>query len=107
MGEDDSDARDVNKFGLLKLVSGIQRMGRILLREDEVSKQNGRSGNSCGAGGAGGLHGEPVLESLETLEKLASVGGAVEEERAGDGEDASCVLAADGQLDLLHFAAIR
>ena len=68
-------------------------MGRILLREDE---RCGRSGDSCAGGGASGLHGEHVLELLDAPEELASDGGAVEEERAGDGEDASRVLAADG-----------
>ena len=68
-------------------------MGRIPLREDG---RHGSSGDSCGGGGAGGLHGEPVLKFLEVPEELASDGGAVEEERAGDGKDASRVLAADG-----------
>ena len=62
-------------------------MGRIPLREDEVSKRNGRSGDSCGAGGAGGLHGEPVPELLDAPEELASDSGAIKEERAGDGDD--------------------
>ena len=63
---------------------------------NEVPKRSGRNGDSCGGNGAGGLHGECVLELLDTLEEPASDGGAVEEERAGDGEDASCVLAAEG-----------
>ena len=42
-------------------------MGCIPLREDEVPKRNGRSGDSCGGGGAGGLHGEPVLELLDVV----------------------------------------
>ena len=82
-------------------------MGRIPPRENEVLKRNGRSGDSRGGGGAGCLHGGPVLDLLGALEGLPSDGGAVEEERAGDGEDASRVLAADGQLDVRHGAAIR
>ena len=63
---------------------------------NEVPKRSGRNGDSCGGGGAGGLHGESVFELLGALEEPASDGGAVEEERAGDGEDASRVLAAEG-----------
>ena len=66
------------------------------VQPNEVSKRRGRNGDSCGGGGAGGLHGECVLELLDALEEPASDGGAVEEERAGDGEDASRVLAAEG-----------
>ena len=77
------------------------------VQPNEVSKRRGRSGDSCGGGGAGGLHGECVLELLDALEEPASDGGAVEEERAGDGEEASRVLAADGQFDVRHGAAIR
>ena len=65
-------------------------MGRIPLRNIE---RHGRSGDSCGGGGVGGLHGEPVPELLDTSEEPALDGGAVEE-RAGDVEDSSCVLAA-------------
>ena len=72
----------------------------IPLREDEVSKRNGHSCDSCGGGGAGGLHGGPVLELLDAPEELALYGGAVQEEPAGDREDASRVLAADGRLDV-------
>ena len=82
-------------------------MGRIPLREGGVSKLDGHSDGSCGTGGAGVLHGEPVTELLDAPVELASDGGAVEEERAGDGEDASRVLAADGRLDVRHVAAIR
>ena len=62
---------------------------------NEVPKRSGCNGDSCGGGGAGGLHGESVLELLDALEEPPSDGGAVEEERAGDGEDASRVLAAE------------
>ena len=65
-------------------------MGRRSLRDTE---RHGRSGDSCGGGGVGGLHGEPVSELLDTSEEPALDGGAVEE-RAGDVEDSSCVLAA-------------
>ena len=77
----------------------VEDSSRVLAadrRLDEVSKRNGRSGDSCGGGGTGGLHGESVLELLDAPGQLASDGGAVEEERAGDGKDASRVLAADG-----------
>ena len=76
-------------------------------KSNEVSKRRGRGGDSCGGGGAGGLHGEFVLELLDALEEPASDGGAVAEERAGDGDDASRVLAADGRLDVRHGAAKR
>ena len=66
------------------------------VQPNEVSKRRGRNGDSCGGGGASGLHGEWVLELLDALEEPASDGGAVEEEQAGDGEDASRALAAEG-----------
>ena len=66
------------------------------VQSDEVSKRRGRNGDSCGGGGASGLHEECVLELLDALEEPASDGGAVEGERAGDGEDASRAFAAEG-----------
>ena len=66
------------------------------VQPNEVSKRRGRNGDSCGGGGANGLHGESVLKLLDALEEPASDGGAVQEERAGDGEDASRVFAAEG-----------
>ena len=74
---------------------------------NEVPKRSGRNGDSCGGGGAGGLHGESVLELLDALEEPASDGGAVEEERAGDGEDASRVSVAEVLLDVRHGVAVR
>ena len=77
----------------------VEDSSRVLAadrRLDEVSKRNGRSGDSCGGGGAGGLHGESVLELRDGLQEPASHGGAVEGERAGNGEDASRVFAAEG-----------
>ena len=74
---------------------------------NEVSKRRGRNGDSCGGGGAGGLHGECVLELLDALEEPALDGGAVEEERAGDGEDASRASVAEVLLDVRHGVAVR
>ena len=77
------------------------------VQSNEVSKRRGRNGDSCGGGGASGLHGECVLELLDALEEPASDGGAVEEERAGDGEDASRVSVAEVLLDVRHGVAVR
>ena len=77
------------------------------MQPNEVSKRRGRSGDSCGGGGAGGLHEECILELLGALEGPASDGGAVEEERAGDGEDASRVSVAEVLLDVHHGVAVR